>query len=94
IIEKRVKVNQKARNLELKQRTYEEYCYDILYVISIKEDTAYPCPRIYSVSMKNVLYVKIDDPDIIMEEYVQLETERTLRNGNVYNWETTTYDKI
>ncbi|GJW77500.1 hypothetical protein Tco_0139182 [Tanacetum coccineum] len=36
----------------------------------------------------------MDDPDINMEEYVQLETERALRNGRVYNWETTTYGKI
>ncbi|GKA76928.1 hypothetical protein Tco_0783389 [Tanacetum coccineum] len=37
---------------------------------------------------------EIDDPDITIEEYVQLETERALRNGKVYNWETTTYGKI
>ncbi|GJR08887.1 hypothetical protein Tco_0791539 [Tanacetum coccineum] len=36
----------------------------------------------------------MDDPDITMEEYVQLKTERALRNGKVYNWETTTYGKI
>ncbi|GKA10718.1 hypothetical protein Tco_0690151 [Tanacetum coccineum] len=36
----------------------------------------------------------MDDPEITMEEYVQLETERALRNGKVYNWETTTYGKI
>ncbi|GKF73094.1 hypothetical protein Tco_0219426, partial [Tanacetum coccineum] len=27
----------------------------------------------------------MDDPDITMEEYVQLETERALRNAIVYN---------
>ncbi|GJV80463.1 hypothetical protein Tco_1516333 [Tanacetum coccineum] len=36
----------------------------------------------------------MDDPDITMEEYVQLETKRALRNGKVYNWETATYGKI
>ncbi|GKA15992.1 hypothetical protein Tco_0695739 [Tanacetum coccineum] len=36
----------------------------------------------------------MDDLDITMEEYVQLETERALRNGKVYNWETATYGKI
>ncbi|GJV26273.1 hypothetical protein Tco_1378968 [Tanacetum coccineum] len=36
----------------------------------------------------------MDDHDITMEEYVQLETERALRNSNVYNWETATYGKI
>ncbi|GKE20564.1 hypothetical protein Tco_1432076, partial [Tanacetum coccineum] len=36
----------------------------------------------------------MDNPDITMEEYVRLETERALRNGKEYNWETATYDKI
>ncbi|GJW40445.1 hypothetical protein Tco_0066290 [Tanacetum coccineum] len=36
----------------------------------------------------------MDEPDITMEEYVQLESERALRNGKVYNWETATYGKI
>ncbi|GJV39460.1 hypothetical protein Tco_1417900 [Tanacetum coccineum] len=36
----------------------------------------------------------MDDPDITMEEYVQLETERALRNVKVYKWEIATYDKI
>ncbi|GKB72952.1 putative reverse transcriptase domain-containing protein, partial [Tanacetum coccineum] len=31
IIEQRVKVNQKARILELKRRNHEEHCSDILY---------------------------------------------------------------
>ncbi|GJY67013.1 hypothetical protein Tco_0469251 [Tanacetum coccineum] len=52
IIEQRVKVNQKARILKLKQRNHEEHCSDILYAISIKEDTAYPCPELHSTSMK------------------------------------------
>ncbi|GJS91634.1 hypothetical protein Tco_0774270 [Tanacetum coccineum] len=29
-----------------------------------------------------------------MEEYVQYEIEKALRNGKVYNWETATYGKI
>nr|GEY50403.1 hypothetical protein [Tanacetum cinerariifolium]GEY53783.1 hypothetical protein [Tanacetum cinerariifolium]GEY69025.1 hypothetical protein [Tanacetum cinerariifolium] len=36
----------------------------------------------------------MDDPDITIEEYVQLETERALKNGKVYNWKTATYGKI
>ncbi|GJT40773.1 hypothetical protein Tco_0940638 [Tanacetum coccineum] len=52
IIEQRVKVNQKARILELKRRNYEEYYFDIPYAVSIKEDTAYACPELHSASMK------------------------------------------
>ncbi|GJW59767.1 hypothetical protein Tco_0109102 [Tanacetum coccineum] len=44
-------------------------------------------------NMANLLQ-EIDDPDITIEEYVQLETERALRNGKVYNWKTATYGKI
>ncbi|GJT41600.1 hypothetical protein Tco_0941465 [Tanacetum coccineum] len=36
----------------------------------------------------------MDDPDITMEEYIRLETEKALRKGKVYNWETATYGKI
>ncbi|GJR63325.1 hypothetical protein Tco_1505487 [Tanacetum coccineum] len=43
---------------------------------------------------KMMMVEEMHDPDITMEEYVQLETERALRNGKVYNWETATYGKI
>ncbi|GKA52957.1 hypothetical protein Tco_0746272 [Tanacetum coccineum] len=36
----------------------------------------------------------MEDRDITMEEYVQYETEKALRNGKVYNWKTATYGKI
>ncbi|GKB41186.1 hypothetical protein Tco_0886128 [Tanacetum coccineum] len=52
IIEQRVKVNQKARILELKRRNHEEHCSDNLYAVSIKEDTAYLCPKLHSASTK------------------------------------------
>ncbi|GJY65204.1 putative reverse transcriptase domain-containing protein [Tanacetum coccineum] len=38
--------------------------------------------------------VKMDDPNITMEEYIRLEEEKARRLGKVYNWETTTYGKI
>ncbi|GKC78630.1 hypothetical protein Tco_1129404, partial [Tanacetum coccineum] len=38
--------------------------------------------------------VKIDDPNITMEEYIRLEEEKSRRHGKVYNWETATYGKI
>ncbi|GJX97867.1 reverse transcriptase [Tanacetum coccineum] len=52
IIEQRTKVNQKARILELKLRNHEERCSHNLYAVSIKEDTAYPCPKLHSASTK------------------------------------------
>ncbi|GKA62370.1 pentatricopeptide repeat-containing protein [Tanacetum coccineum] len=37
---------------------------------------------------------EMEDRDMTIEEYVQYETEKALRNGKVYNWKTTTYGKI
>ncbi|GJT75410.1 hypothetical protein Tco_1042135 [Tanacetum coccineum] len=36
----------------------------------------------------------MDDPNITMEEYIQLEEEKACRRGQAYNWETAMYDKI
>ncbi|GJR58675.1 hypothetical protein Tco_1500837 [Tanacetum coccineum] len=36
----------------------------------------------------------MDNPDITMEEYVQYETEKVLRNNQVYNWETAKYAEV
>ncbi|GJS10692.1 DNA helicase [Tanacetum coccineum] len=35
--------------------------------------------------------VKMDDPNITIEEYIRLEEEKACRRGKVYKWETTTY---
>nr|GEX58420.1 hypothetical protein [Tanacetum cinerariifolium] len=36
----------------------------------------------------------MEDPNIIMEEYIRPEEEKARRRGEVYNWETATYGKI
>ncbi|GJX56416.1 hypothetical protein Tco_0286313 [Tanacetum coccineum] len=36
----------------------------------------------------------MDDPNIIMEEYIKLEEEKARRRGRVFNWQTATYGKI
>ena len=46
-----------------------------------------------SVYVANLL-LEMDDRDMTMEEYVQYETKKALRNGEMYNWETVTYGKI
>ncbi|GJS34399.1 reverse transcriptase domain-containing protein [Tanacetum coccineum] len=43
IMEYLVKLDQKARILELKRRYFKDYCSDNQYAVSIKEDTAYLC---------------------------------------------------
>ncbi|GJZ03376.1 hypothetical protein Tco_0536651, partial [Tanacetum coccineum] len=34
----------------------------------------------------------MDDPNITMTEYIQLEEEIARRHGQEFNWETTTYE--
>ncbi|GJY54018.1 hypothetical protein Tco_0445682 [Tanacetum coccineum] len=36
----------------------------------------------------------MDDPNIIMEEYIRLKEEKARRRKKVYNWETATYGRI
>ncbi|GJY11245.1 hypothetical protein Tco_0379430 [Tanacetum coccineum] len=36
----------------------------------------------------------IDDPDITMEEYIQLMADKARRHGQTFDWETTTYDNV
>ncbi|GKB95550.1 hypothetical protein Tco_0981687 [Tanacetum coccineum] len=36
----------------------------------------------------------MEDPDITMEEYIQLEAEKAHRRGQTFNWETATYGKV
>ncbi|GJZ07298.1 hypothetical protein Tco_0541091, partial [Tanacetum coccineum] len=38
--------------------------------------------------------VKMNDPNIIMEEYIRLEEETARKHGKVFNWETAKYGKI
>nr|GEZ86479.1 hypothetical protein [Tanacetum cinerariifolium] len=38
-----VKIRKQARILKLETKTFEDYCSDIQYAVSIKEDTAYLC---------------------------------------------------
>nr|GEY31459.1 hypothetical protein [Tanacetum cinerariifolium] len=38
--------------------------------------------------------IEIDDPDLTMEEYIQLEAKRARRRGQEFNWETATYGKV
>ncbi|GKF22685.1 hypothetical protein Tco_0075007, partial [Tanacetum coccineum] len=36
----------------------------------------------------------MDNPDITMEEYIELEVENARRHGQTFNWETATYGKV
>ncbi|GKA21810.1 hypothetical protein Tco_0707772, partial [Tanacetum coccineum] len=38
--------------------------------------------------------VKVDNPNITMEEYIRLEEEKSRRRGKMCNWETAMYGKI
>ncbi|GJZ43790.1 hypothetical protein Tco_0591045 [Tanacetum coccineum] len=38
--------------------------------------------------------IRMDDPNITMEEYIRLEEEKAQKRGKVFNWETAKYGKI
>nr|GEU70795.1 putative ribonuclease H-like domain-containing protein [Tanacetum cinerariifolium] len=67
------------------------------------DDLSQPCvfeeidpftSRIRYFDLPKNTQVKMNDPNITMEEYIMLEEEKARRRGKVYNWETTTYGKI
>nr|GEV47896.1 hypothetical protein [Tanacetum cinerariifolium] len=94
IMEYLVKIDQKARILELKQRYFKDYCSDNQYAVSIKEDMAYlslHSPKTMKETRSNT---SMDDPNITMEEYIRLEEEKAKKHGKVFNWETAKYGKI
>ncbi|GJV45302.1 reverse transcriptase domain-containing protein [Tanacetum coccineum] len=37
---------------------------------------------------------RMDDPNITMEEYIELEAEKARRHSQTFNWETATYGKV
>ncbi|GJY26040.1 DNA helicase [Tanacetum coccineum] len=49
---------------------------------------------IYAVFRRPIYAVKMDNPDITMEEYIELEAEKARRRGQTFNWETATYGKV
>ncbi|GJV61913.1 hypothetical protein Tco_1468013 [Tanacetum coccineum] len=70
---------------------------------SVLVNTPYPKPQ-YSIfgntpySKTSILcirqYSEMNDPNITIEEYIRLETEKALRKCKVYIWESATYGKI
>ncbi|GJY08737.1 hypothetical protein Tco_0375791, partial [Tanacetum coccineum] len=75
----------------------------------IKPDTPYPPVRCRCGSLqkkshsknnksetdKSLLHlVKMDDPNIIMEEYIRLEEEKAQRHGRTFNWQTAMFGKV
>ncbi|GJT60754.1 reverse transcriptase domain-containing protein [Tanacetum coccineum] len=48
--------------------------------------------RVYSGVPEYLL--KMDNPNITMEEYIRLQEEKALSRGETFNWQTTTYGKM
>ncbi|GKB04058.1 putative reverse transcriptase domain-containing protein [Tanacetum coccineum] len=46
------------------------------------------------ISQRYEVNVKMDDPNITMEEYIRLEKEKARKRGKVFNWETAKFCKI
>ncbi|GJY93594.1 hypothetical protein Tco_0509376 [Tanacetum coccineum] len=85
-----------------KMRAFWSLNEDILKITIQTTNTPYPSRKIWRIHActhqrprkKQAQYdVKMDDPNISMEEYIGLEEEKARRRGKVYNWETATYGK-
>ncbi|GJR18990.1 retrovirus-related pol polyprotein from transposon TNT 1-94 [Tanacetum coccineum] len=83
---------------------YDETYAPVARLESISILLAYACAlyfKLFQMDVKSSFLsgfineeVKIDDPNITMEEYIRLEEEKARRRDKVYNWETATYSKI
>nr|GEW65836.1 reverse transcriptase domain-containing protein [Tanacetum cinerariifolium] len=86
-----VKISIKARILELKRRYVEEYYSDNQYTVSIKKIRRIRACTHQKTTKKTraihhiLLQVNMDDPNIIMEEYIRLEEEKARRRAIVLN---------
>ncbi|GJZ24823.1 retrovirus-related pol polyprotein from transposon TNT 1-94 [Tanacetum coccineum] len=58
------------------------------------QDELHHFKRDYGLIPVANLLQEMDNPDITMEEHVQYETEKALRNNQVYNWEIAKYGEI
>ncbi|GJX54588.1 ALP1-like protein [Tanacetum coccineum] len=47
-----------------------------------------------SYHVNTIRRVKMDDPNITMEEYIRLEEEKAQRHGRTFNWQTATFEKV
>nr|GFA35245.1 hypothetical protein [Tanacetum cinerariifolium] len=52
------------------------------------------CTKYTNLHFIGLFMVNMDDPNITMEQYIQLEEEKARRRGQVYNRKTATYGKI
>ncbi|GJV24879.1 hypothetical protein Tco_1377574 [Tanacetum coccineum] len=64
------------------------------YVVSIKEDVAYPCLHSPKTTKGMKINTPMDDPNLTMEEYIRFKEEKAHKRGKVFNWQTATYGKI
>ncbi|GJY77885.1 retrovirus-related pol polyprotein from transposon TNT 1-94, partial [Tanacetum coccineum] len=64
------------------------------YPKGIKEARGHPIKQVIGELNERTLRFMLDDPNITMEEYIKLQAKKAQRRGRMFNWETTTYEKI
>nr|GEY36663.1 hypothetical protein [Tanacetum cinerariifolium] len=79
-------------DLESKKNDWKKILYDALIDDLMTEDKVFD-PVIHD-QIFSLTYVKMDDPNITMKEYIRIKEEKACRHGKVYNWETVKYGKI
>ncbi|GJS28372.1 putative reverse transcriptase domain-containing protein [Tanacetum coccineum] len=69
--------------------------YEVTCEEEVKRRNSGAKTKIFEESTKLHTYaVKMDDPNITMEEYIRLEEENARKRGKVFNWETAKYGQI
>ncbi|GJU69856.1 hypothetical protein Tco_1256115 [Tanacetum coccineum] len=82
--------------------TYDRksFSYKLISVNDLKLDSGNDDDKIDikqssgDISIEPLPNVEIDNPNITMEEYIELEAENARMRGQTFNWETTTYGKV
>ncbi|GJY13715.1 hypothetical protein Tco_0383024 [Tanacetum coccineum] len=63
-------------------------------ISSYRKEVEFEVISTHNHVVKILIQVKMDDPNITMEEYIRLEEEKARKRGKVFNWETAKYGKI
>ncbi|GJY75558.1 hypothetical protein Tco_0480674 [Tanacetum coccineum] len=70
---------------------YEDVIGMLVYSVVTAMYACLSLPRWFTTLVK---VRRMDDPNMTMEEYINLEEEKARKRGRVFNWQTATYGKI
>nr|GEV23077.1 hypothetical protein [Tanacetum cinerariifolium] len=60
---------------------------------SLKKKSFAKIQELFDKAMKKSIWVKMDDPNITIKEYIRLKEEKSQGHGRTFNWQTATFGK-